>query len=140
MGFLSNLFGGEKKEYPALEPSNPIAQRIERFRGDLEKLAEDVSEPMEVIPTDNTAYVFLGKPPKRFGIAWIKDGKVNNFKTLSAETGATEMKLQLMSEKLRKAFEKSEGASRFSAKIADHEIIVTSSDDFEHELQNIIER
>ncbi len=139
MSFLSKFLGGEKKEYPALDSSNPIAQRIEHFRDDLENLAKEVSDPMEVIPTDNTAYVFLGKPPKQFGIAWIRDGKVNNFKTLSAEKGITEMKLQLMSEKLRKAYEKSEGADRFSSAIADHKIVVTSSDSLEHDLKDIIE-
>ena len=85
MGFLSKILGGDKKDYPVLESSNPIAQRIEHFRGDLENLAKEVSDPMEVIPTDSTAYVFLGKPPKRFGIAWIRDGKISNFKTLSTE-------------------------------------------------------
>ena len=140
MGFLDKIFGGEKKEYPALDSANPLAQQIDNFRSGLEGLAKEVNDPMEVIPSGDTAYVFLGKPPKAFGVAWIKDGKINNFRTLSEEKGITDMKLQIMSEKLRKAYEKSEGATRFTAKIADHDIVVTSSNDLEHELQNIIER
>lgn len=139
MGFLSNLFGGDKKEYPELDTSNPVAQRIENFRNDLENFVKDISDSVEVIPTDKTAYLFLGKPPKSFGIAWIRDGKINNFKTLAAEKGVSELKLQLMSEKLRQAYEKSEAASRFTTTVSDQKIIVTSSDSLEKELESIIE-
>ena len=140
MSFLNKLFGGEKKEYPALDSSNPIAQRMESFRSGLEGLAKEVNDPMEVIPSEDTAYVFLGKPPKSFGIAWIKDGKINNFKTLSKEKGINDMKLQIMSEKLRKVYEKSEGVTRFTSKIADHKIVVTSSEDLVHDIRDIIEQ
>lgn len=139
MGLLDKIFGNEKKEYPLLEPTNPIAGRIEHFRGNLESLAKDVSDPIEVIPTEKAAYVFLGKPPKRFGIAWIKDGKIYNLKTLSQEQGIPEMKIQLMSEKLRKAYEKSDGASRFSTTVADKTIVVTNSDSLQKDLEKIIE-
>lgn len=139
MGFLNKIFGGEKKEYPILDSANPLAQQIENFRSGIEGLAKDINDPMEVIPSSDTAYVFLGKPPKSFGMAWIKDGKVNNFRTLSEEKGVTDMKLQVMSEKLRKAYEKSQGASRFKTKIQDHEIVVTGSDELERELRDIIE-
>ena len=139
MGFLNKIFGGEKKEYPALDSGNPLAEQIENFRSGIEGLAKEVNDQMEVIPSSGTAYVFLGKPPKTFGMAWIRDGKVNNFRTLSEEKGFTDMKLQILSEKLRIAYEKSEGANRFITKIADHDIVVTKSDDLERELRNIIE-
>jgi hypothetical protein len=112
---------------------------MERFRGDLEGLAKEVSDPLEVIPAEDTAFVFMGKPPLKFGMAWIRDGKINNFKTLSQEKGISEMKLQVMSEKLRSAYEKSDKASRFSSTIADHKIVVTSSDSLEHDLKEIIQ-
>ncbi len=136
MGFFSKIFG-EKIEFPEMDASSPLAQRMEQFRGDLEGLAKEVSDPIEVIPAGDTAYVFMGKPPKKFGMAWIKEGKINNFKTLSQE-GITEMKLQLLSEKLRTAYEKSSQASRFSTTIADHKIIVTNSDSLEHDLKEIL--
>ena len=139
MGFLDKIFGSNKKEYPALAPSDPIAGRIDQFRDDLERLSKEVSDPMEVIPTENAAYVFLGNPPKRFGIAWIRDGKIYNLKTLVEEKNVPEMKVQLMSEKLRKAYEKSEGATRFSTTVADSPIVVTKSESLEHDLKEIIE-
>ncbi len=140
MGFLNKIFGGEKKDYPNLDSANPLAKQIENYRSGIEGLAKEVNEQMEVIPSNDTAYVFIGKPPKAFGMAWIRDGKVNNFRTLSEEKGITDMKLQIMSEKLRIAYEKSEGASRFTTKIANHDIVVTRSEELERELRNIIEQ
>jgi hypothetical protein len=105
---------------------------------DLEILAREVDDSLEVIPDRETAYVFIGKPPKKFGVAWIRNGKINNFKTRAKEQDIPEMKLQLMSERLRKAYEKSDNASRYSTTIADKKIIVTSSDTLLEDLKQII--
>ncbi len=139
MGFLNNIFGKEKKDYPVLDGSNPVADRLKPFQGELENFAKEVTDPIEVIPTGNTAYLYLGTPPKRFGIAWIRDGKVFNFKTLAEQKGISEMKLQLMSEKLREAYEKSTKADRFIMPLSNQRVIVTSSESFERELERIIE-
>jgi hypothetical protein len=138
MGFFNKIFSKEKN-IPELEASSSVAQRIDHFRHDLEGLAKDIDDDLEVIPSEDTAYVFIGKPPKKFGMAWIKDGKINNFKTLAQEKGVPEMKLQLMSEKLRKAYESSISANRFSTTLANHKIIVTNSDSLVHDLKEIIQ-
>jgi len=137
MGLFDKLFSKEK-DFPEIDDSSPIAQRVDRFKQDLEGLAKDIDDPLEVIPTKDAAYVFIGKPPKKFGIAWIKDGRVHNFRTLAQEQGVSEMKLQLMSEKLRKAYESSGTASRFYTSIANQKIIVTESYSLEQNLREII--
>jgi hypothetical protein len=138
MGFFNKLFSKEQ-DFPELEMSSPIAQRLDYFRDDLEHLARDVSDPIEVVPAEDTAYVFIGKPPKKFGIAWIRDGKIHNFKTMADEKGIPEMKLQLMSEKLRKAYEMNDTANRYSTTIADHKVLVTRSESLEKDLRKIIQ-
>lgn len=138
MGFLDKMFHKERN-FPELEASSQTAQLMDRFKHDLENLAKEVSDPLEVVPTDDTAYVFIGKPPKKFGIAWIRDGKINNFKTLLQDQGVPEMKLQLISERIRKAYQKNDTASRFSTSIADQKVIVTESDSLEQELREIIQ-
>ena len=137
MGFLEKLFSKEKN-FPELEASSQTARRIDRFRHDLENLAREVSDPLEVVPTDDTAYVFIGKPPRKFGVAWIRDGKINNFKTLAREEGIPEMKLQLISERIREAYQKSDSARRFSASIADQKVTVTESQSLAREIGEII--
>ncbi len=137
MGFLDKLLHKEKS-FPELEPSSQTAQQIEKFRDGLENLTNEVSDPLEVVPTDDTAYIFIGKPPKKFGVAWIRDGKINNFKTLVQDKNLPEMKLQLMSERLRKAYQKSDAASRYSTSIADQKVTVTESQFLAQEFRELI--
>ncbi len=137
MGFLDKLLHKEKS-FPELEPSSQTAQQFEKFRDGLENLTKEVSDPLEVVPTDDTAYIFIGKPPKKFGVAWIRDGKINNFKTLVQDKNLPEMKLQLMSERLRKAYQKSDTASRYSTSIADHKVTVTESPFLAQEFRELI--
>ena len=139
MSFFDKLIGKEK-EYPPLDSSNPLNLHINNFRNDLEILAKEISDPLEVVLTSDTAYVFMGKPPKKFGMAWIRDGRIKNFTTLAQEEKVHELKLQLMTEKLRKAYENSKQADRFSTSIADHKIVVTSSDALEQDLKEIIKQ
>jgi hypothetical protein len=52
----------------------------------LEKLAEKTNDPLEIVPTENSAYIFVGKPPKKFGALWIENGdKIVNFRSLADE-------------------------------------------------------
>ena len=138
MGFFDKLLGKDDNMFPELDASSHIAQRIDRFRNKLEELASEVQDPLEVIPSDDAAYVFIGKPPKKFGIAWIKDGRICNFKTLAQEKGVHEMKLMMMSEELRKAYENNERADRFSTNLGNQKVVVTDSEAFLQELRQII--
>lgn len=81
MGFLGKLFGLEKK-YPNIASDTNAAKKMELFKDPLEELSKKVTDTMEVVPGDENAYVFIGKPPKSFGMAWIERGKVCNFKPL----------------------------------------------------------
>ena len=112
MGFLNKLFSKETN-FPELDRSSDVARTVDNFRRELEGLAQEVDDPLEVIPASDTVYVFIGKPPRKFGIAWIKDGRVHNFKTLAQEEGVHEMKLMMMSEQIRKAYEKNSEAHHF---------------------------
>jgi hypothetical protein len=85
MGILGKLFSG-KQDYPSLDSSDPAAMQLESVRPPLEKLAAETNDPLEVVPAEDSVYVFIGKPPKKFGIAWIEDGdKIVNFKSLVDE-------------------------------------------------------
>lgn len=136
---LFNKLRGEGPEYPTLDTSSAAAARLQKFSNEIEQLAKQVNDPLEVIPTEDSSYVFIGKPPKKFGIAWISDGKIHNFRTLVRDHGVSEMKLQLISEKLRKAYENA-SAERYSTTIADRKIVITQSDMLESEVQQIIQQ
>jgi len=137
MGLFGKLFAQEK-EYPSLDSSSQAAKKLDEVLEHLEPLAKTISDPIEVVPVEKAAYVFIGKPPKQFGVAWVEDGKMNNFKKVVEEKGIPLTRFQLLSDKLRQAYERSETASRFSATIANRKIIVTPSDSLGREVGEII--
>ncbi len=139
MGLFGKLFGSETS-FPDLASDSAAAAKLEAIRGNLEQLARDVADPMEVVPTDDGAYVFIGKPPKRFGIAWIEDREIKSFKTLMAEHGVSGQAVAKVSEELREAYERHQREERYQAKVAERQIVVTPSEPLEQEVREILSR
>lgn len=140
MGFLSQIFG-KKRDYPPLEASEPAAHRIETMKEPLEKLAQEFPDSLEIVPADDAAYAFIGKPPKRFGVAWVDpDGKIHNFKTLVDEKGLSVVTLEKLSDALKAAYVRREEEARFSTRIGEHEVVVTPSPSLAADISKIIEQ
>ena len=140
MGILGKFFGA-KYDYPSLDSSAPAAKQLESVRPPLEKLADETSEPLEVVPAEDSVYVFIGKPPKKFGIAWIEDGdKIVNFKSLVDEKGLSSDSLQNLSEELRKAYISHQDKPRYVTKISDREVVVIPSESLLNNLKGVVEK
>jgi hypothetical protein len=137
MGFFDKMFGG-RKDYPELDPASPVAGQLERMHSQLEELSGKVHKPLEVIPGEEDAFVFIGKPPKDFGIAWIEGDRLLSFKNLVEERGIDPKKLQPLAEKLRQVYEANQADPRYTAKIGGHDVVVTPSDDFRRQVREII--
>jgi uncharacterized protein YoaH (UPF0181 family) len=139
MGFFGKMFGGGP-DYPELASNTEAAARIEAIRGNLEELARDVSDPLEVVPSEAGAYVFIGKPPKRFGIAWIEGNEIKSFKSLMAEHGVSGETVAKVSDELREIYQRHQDENRFHAKVAERDVVVTPSEGLEHEVRDILLR
>ncbi len=140
MGILRKFFGG-KHDYPSLDSSNPAAKQLESARPPLEKLAGETNEPLEVVPAEDSVYVFVGKPPKKFGIAWIEDGdKIVNFKSLIDEKGLSPTSVQHLSEKLKKAYIAHQDKPRYVTRISDREVVVIPSKSLLNNLKGVVEQ
>jgi hypothetical protein len=140
MGILGKLFSG-KHEYPSLDSSAPAAMQLESLRPPLEKLAAETNDPLEVVPAQDSVYVFIGKPPKKFGIAWIEDGdKIVNFKSLVDEKGLSPDSLQNLSEKLGKAYIAHQDKPRYVTKISDREVVVIPSTSLFNNVKGVVEQ
>lgn len=137
MGFLEKLFGGGKN-YPALEADTSAAKKLAAVKDPLEKLSEKVKDPMEVIPAEDSAFVFIGNPPKNFGMAWVEEGKVHNFKTLSEEKDVSQKQLLKIVDALAEAYKRIDIKKRYSAKIGGKVVTVTPSQDLGREVKNIL--
>jgi hypothetical protein len=137
MGLLASLFGGEK-EHPALDRSNPAFARIERDRGMLEGFAKRVQDKLEVVPGERGLYIFVGKPPKTFGIVWFHDGVEQNFKLLMKDKGLSAASVQTLSDQLRDAYARTQHEPRYTYEVAGRKVLVTPSADLERDVAQII--
>ena len=137
MGFFDRIRGA-KKDYPALDGTSLAADRIEKIRDQLESLSRRVHKPLEVIPAEEGSYIFIGKPPKDFGVAWIEGDSLHNFKTLVDDEGVTAQQLTRISADLRTAYEQNLQDARYMTKIGKKDIVVTPSDQFGSRVREII--
>jgi hypothetical protein len=139
MSLFGNLFSS-KPDYPAIDPSSTAAMRISEVEEQLGELAGRTRDPLEIVPAEHAAYVFIGKPPKKFGLAWIHDGEISGLNTLVEEHGLQPKEMQKVVEELRVAYERNADVSRFCATVQDREMVVTPSARLEHEVHDIIDK
>ena len=140
MSILGKFLGG-KQDYPLLDSSAPVAKQLESVRPPLEKLASETKDPLEIVPAEDSVYIFVGKPPKKFGIAWIEDGdKIVNFKSLIDEKGLSPTSLNHLSEELRKAYIAHQDKPRYMTKISNREVVVIPSASLLNNLKSVVEQ
>jgi hypothetical protein len=139
MSLFGNLFSS-KPDYPEIDPSSTAAARIAEVKTQLGELASQVKDPLEVVPAEHAAYVFIGKPPKRFGLAWIHDGEISGLNTLVEEHGLKPLEVEKMLDQLREAYERNANVSRFCATVQDQDMVVTPSAELEKEVHEIIDK
>jgi len=137
MSLFGNLFSS-KPDYPAIDPASTAAARIAEIKDQLGELAGQVKDPLEVVPASQAAYVFIGKPPKKFGLAWIHDGKINGLNTLVEEHGLKPLEVNKLVDQLRDAYERNADVSRFCTTVENRDVVVTPSAELEKEVHEII--
>jgi len=139
MSLFGSLFSS-KPDYPAMDPASTAASRFAEVKTQLGELAGQVKDPLEVVPAEHEAYVFIGKPPKRFGLAWIHDGKISGLKTLVEEHDLKPLEVEEAMHQLRNAYERNADVDRFSATVQNRDVVVTPSAKLESEVHQIIDR
>jgi hypothetical protein len=122
-----------------LDDQSRTGQKVAEVEQELQELMHKVSQPLEVVPTDHAAYVFIGKPPKKFGLAWIHDGKVSGLNTLIEEHGVTPAEIEKVLDSLREAYARHQDAKHYTATIDKRKVVVTASESLEHEVHDIID-
>ena len=139
MGLLSGLFSS-KIDYPPIDPASDVARRIAEVESQLDELAGKVSDKLEVVPSKHAAYVFIGKPPKKFGLAWIHDGEVSGLNNLVQDHGMKPLEVEKVVDELRTVYQRANDAKRFCTKVKDRLVVVTPSSQLEEEVHKIIDR
>src|SRR6056297_1704899 len=109
MGLLDKVFSN-KPDYPELAPDGQLAQQVQGVRQPLEDLMDQVKDPIEIVPAEERTFIFIGKPPKKFGVAWIEGTNVENFQKRAQDAGIGASRMEDISGKLRSAYEKYENS------------------------------
>ena len=138
MGMLDRWFGG-KNDYPPLPADNAAKATIDEVKPELEKLAGKVRDHLEIVPGEHEAYVYLGKPPKHFGIAWLHEGKVDGLKELVDQHRLSQSQVQTLVGALGDAYEHASDAPRYSTEVAGRRVTVIPSGGLGKEVHEIIE-
>lgn len=133
MGFFN-----KKPNYPELAPDDRAAELVNDVEGPLQELMDQVSDPLEVVPADDHAYVFIGKPPKKFGVATIEEGKVQSFVAEAKEKGLDQARIQMLNEQLRDAYSHNMDAQRYKTNVAGKEVVVTPCAQLDQEIRQIM--
>ena len=139
MGMFDKLFGSTP-DYPELSQDDPAAGYLDSMRQPVEKFVSEISDQIEVVPASDTAYFFIGKPPKKFGIAWIgENGEIVNFKSLVEEKGLSLISLEKLSERLKEVYIQHQQEPRYSKTILDKKIVVTPSENLREDVKRIVD-
>lgn len=138
MGILNKLFQS-KASFPDLDENSPHARYLKEMQDPLSKLVEDVPDAIEVVPSEKKAFAFIGKPPNKFGVAWVEEnGKIVNFKSLVEERGLRADQLEKLSDHLREIYIKHKSEPRYCTVIQDRKVVVTPSEPLLNEVQEVI--
>ena len=134
MGFFS-----KKVDYPELSAGHPATEQIENIEAPLKELVGQVSDPLEIVPADNHAYVFIGKPPKKFGVALLEEGAFKNFVALAKEKGLGAPKILSIIEDLGDAYKQNQDSERYKITVSGKDIVVTPCQKLEAQIEQIIQ-
>ena len=135
---LFDRFLGSKVDYPPLLAGNEALAKLDEIKAPLEELARKVSDHMEVVPGEQEAFVFLGKPPKKFGIAWIHDGKVTGLKEFAEQHNLSQLEVGKLIVRLGEAYEHASETPRYSAEFGGKQMVVIPSKGLEQEMHQIM--
>jgi hypothetical protein len=138
MGMLDKLLGG-KNDYPPLPADDESQAKLAEVKPQLEQLANKVHDHLEIVPGEHEAYVYLGKPPKRFGIAWLHDGKVDSLNELVEQHKLSQSQVQALVVSLGHAYEHASDAPRYSTEVAGKKVTVIPSAGLGKEVHQIFE-
>jgi hypothetical protein len=129
----------KKVNYPELSEEHPATEQIESIKVALEELVGQVSEPLEVVPADNHGYVFIGKPPKKFGIALLEEGTFKNFVALAKEKGLGNPQILSVIESLGEAYKNNQDSERYKIEVAGKDVVVTQCPKQEAQIEHIVQ-
>lgn len=137
MGLFDGL-RGKKDDYPALDPNSQAALRLAKHKQRLEDLANRANDRLEAVPADEGLYVYIGKPPKQFGVVWYENGEEHSFMSVMKEKGLSREQIQDLSDELRDVYTTHQEEPRYSFMLGGKKLVVTPATPLAEDLRKVI--
>lgn len=137
MGFLDGL-RAKKEEYPPLDSNSQAAARLSQYLANLEDLAKRAKDRLEAVPSDRGLYVYVGKPPKQFGVVWYENGEEQSFISVMKKHGLTNLQIQQLSDELRDVYSAHQDRPRYTFPLKQQEIVVTPDESLARDVERVI--
>ena len=131
MGFFNR-----KANYPELAEDTQAAKQIHAIECSLKELIGQISEPLEIVPAEGHVFVFIGKPPKRFGMAKVGE-RIHSLGAAAREHGMHQIELQKLNIKLHNAYLHCHDAPRYKISVDGKAVVVTPSQQLAREVGEI---
>lgn len=138
MGILDRLLGNDGA-CPPLNRASTAAAGIAAHSGQIEPFVRKVHVLVELVPTADAVYAYLGKPPVDFGMAWFENGREVSMASLMEDQGLSKGRIQVLWKKLGAAYKMSSGTARYFTTIAGKRVIVTPSEVLAAEIRRAID-
>lgn len=135
MGLFDGLM---KAKYPAL-PEDAAAARAIAAKPEFEAFAKSANDKMEVVPGTEALYVYVGNPPKAFGLVWFEDGARLDVRSLLGDGSLAPEPAAALTRRIREIYESYGEAARFEHRVGGHRLTVTPSDEMYRELREAVE-
>ncbi|MHB8868143.1 MAG: hypothetical protein ACYC6T_15650 [Thermoleophilia bacterium] len=137
MGLFDGL-RGKKDDYPALDPSSQAAARLTKHAERLQDLAKRAHDRLEAVPSDEGLFVYIGKPPKQFGVVWYENGEEHSFISVMKDKGLTAEQIQNLSDELRDVYTTHQEEPRYSFLVGGQKLVVTPAPPLAEDLRKVI--
>ncbi|PKQ29579.1 MAG: hypothetical protein CVT60_04715 [Actinobacteria bacterium HGW-Actinobacteria-10] len=135
MGLFNSMFGSK---HPDLDSKSDAASQIARQGHALEAFVSSANDRMEAIPGDGPLYVFVGRPPKAFGLVWFDGDGRHDVRSMVESKAMTRDAASQLAQELPVIYSRYSEEGRFAHKIGSTSIVVTPSAAFYAELQQAV--
>lgn len=137
MGLFNGMFG---PKHPDLDSQSDAASQIANQGHELEAFVSAANDRMEAIPGEGPLYVFVGKPPKAFGLVWFDGDGRHDVRSMMESNAMTRDAASQLVQELPVMYSRYSEEGRFAHKIGSKSVVVTPSAAFYAELQQAVTR
>lgn len=137
MGILDGLFG---PKHPPLPETNPAVLRLGDAGEEFEAFVAKANDKLEVVTGDGPLYLFVGRPPKAFGVVWFEGGERHAVRSMMEAGTLSAQAAGQLARAFGDIYSSHSTDERYSYTIAGQAVTVAPSPEFHNELSQAVER